>query len=51
MTFFLGFVLLCVVCDVVGNSSVWWRFTLSLLLALAIAGLMMLSYWDWHPTW
>jgi hypothetical protein len=50
MTPFLGFVLLCVVYDVIGNARNWWRFTLSILLALAVAGLMMLSYWDWRPT-
>ena len=49
MTIFLGFVLLCVIYDVIGNTDKWWRFTLSILLAVVIAGLMMLSYWGWHP--
>ena len=49
MTIFLGFVLLCLIYDVIGNARSWWRFTLSILLTLAVAGLMMLSYWDWRP--
>jgi hypothetical protein len=52
MTVFLGIVLLCVIYDVIGsapNARKWWRFALSILLALVVAGLMMLSYWDWRP--
>jgi hypothetical protein len=49
MTIFLGFVLLCVIYDVIGNTHNWRRFALSVLLALVVAGLMMLSYWDWRP--
>lgn len=49
MTIFLGLVLLCVVYDVIGRVRNWWRFTLSILLACIVAGLMMLSYWDWRP--
>lgn len=49
MTIFLGFVLLCVIYDVIGNAKNGWRFALSILLALVVAGLMMLSYWDWRP--
>lgn len=50
MTIFLGFVLLCVIYDVVGNAHKWWRFALSILLAIVIGSFMMLSYWDWRPT-
>lgn len=52
MTLFLGFVLLCVIYDVIGasgTSRVWWRYAFSILLALIVAGLMMLSYWGWQP--
>lgn len=50
MTIFLGFVLLCVVYDVIGTTRSWWRVALGVLLAIVVAGLMMLSYWDWRPS-
>jgi hypothetical protein len=49
MTIFLGFVLLAVIYDVLGHARTWWRYTLSVVLALSVAILMMLSYWDWRP--
>lgn len=51
MTIFLGIVLLVVIYNVIGQSRKWWQFVLGVLLAMSIAGCMMLSYWDRCLAW
>lgn len=49
MTVFLGFMLLLTLLAATETAEKWWQYALFVLFGIFIAGLMMLSYWDWRP--